>query len=148
MNIRECQREDLPRVFDLYLSLHETSVPSDRRVVDAVWEKIAGDPDHHLLVADDGNAVVGVITCVIIPNLTRGLRPYAFLENLVVRPDARGKGIGDSLLSAAKALCEEAGCYKMMLMTGVKANAWYDFYRRNGFNSEDKTAFVQWLRKD
>lgn len=36
-------------------------------------------------------------------------------------------------------------CYKMMLLTGAKSESTLDFYRNAGYNSEDKTAFAQWL---
>ncbi len=33
----------------------------------------------------------------------------------------------------------------MMLLTGSKEDATLKFYRNAGYNSSDKTAFVQWL---
>jgi hypothetical protein len=34
---------------------------------------------------------------------------------------------------------------KLMLLTGSKNENTLNFYRRAGYNSEDKTAFIQWL---
>ena len=34
---------------------------------------------------------------------------------------------------------------KVMLLTGHRDDATLNFYRGAGFNSEDKTAFIQWL---
>ena len=45
---------------------------------------------------------------------------------------------------AKKKACE-SGCYKIMLMTGSKEESTLNFYRRAGYNSEDKTAFITWL---
>lgn len=83
--------------------------------------------------------------CVIIPNLTRGVRPYAFVENVVTRADARGHGYATACLNHAKALAQQAGCYKMMLLTGSHDPKTLDFYRHAGYSSTDKTAFIQWL---
>ena len=33
----------------------------------------------------------------------------------------------------------------MMLLTGSKKKSTLDFYRKAGYNSEDKTAFIQWV---
>ena len=42
-------------------------------------------------------------------------------------------------------LAKEEHCYKMMLLTGSKAESTLRFYRNAGYNSSDKTAFVQWI---
>ena len=46
-------------------------------------------------------------------------------------------------------LCKEIAikenCYKMMLLTGSKEISTLDFYRKAGYNSDDKTAFIQWI---
>ena len=81
--------------------------------------------------------------CVIIPNLTRNIRPYAFIENVVTHADYRGKGYATMCLNYAKELARKANCYKMMLLTGAKNDKTLDFYRKAGYNSDDKTAFIQ-----
>ena len=91
------------------------------------------------------STIVSSCVCVIIPNLTRGVRPYAFVENVVTRADARGHGYATACLNHAKALAQQAGCYKMMLLTGSHDPKTLDFYRHAGYSSTDKTAFIQWL---
>ena len=83
--------------------------------------------------------------CVIIPNLTRNVRPYAFLENIVTHKDYRGQGLASECLEYAKQIAKDCNCYKMMLMTGSRKKETLDFYKRCGYNSTDKTAFIQWL---
>lgn len=41
-------------------------------------------------------------------------------------------------------LCKR-DCYKMMLLMGSKKESTLNFYRKAGYNSEDKTAFIQWI---
>ncbi len=41
--------------------------------------------------------------------------------------------------------CQKENCYKMMLLTGFKKESTLDFYRKTGYNSEDKTIFIQWI---
>ena len=82
---------------------------------------------------------------MIIPNLTRGARPYAFIENVVTHGACRGRGYATECLRAARQIAEENGCYKMMLLTGSKEQKTLDFYRNAGYNSQDKTAFIQWI---
>ena len=82
---------------------------------------------------------------MIIANLTRNIRPYAFIVNVVSHADYRGKGYATACLNYAKELATKANCYKMMLLTGSKSESTLNFYKRAGYNSTDKTAFIQWL---
>lgn len=39
-------------------------------------------------------------------------------------------------------------CYKMMLLTGSKKTETLRFFEKAGYNSSDKTAFIQWLEME
>ena len=82
---------------------------------------------------------------MIIPNLTRNVRPYAFIENVVTHEEYRGKGFAGECLEFARQIAEKENCYKMMLLTGSKKPKTLRFYEKCGYNSSDKTAFIQWL---
>ena len=143
--VREAVYADLEGLLELYLHLHETRVPEDSGALRDAWRQIMSDENHHILVDDEGGLLVASCVCVIIPNLTRGVRPYAFVENVVTRADYRRQGRATACLERAKEIASRAGCYKMMLMTGSKSAETQGFYRKCGYNSADKTAFVQWL---
>lgn len=109
------------------------------------WDSIINDTKHHLIVCEvDGRIVVSCV-CVIIPNLTRNVRPYAFVENVVTHGEYRKKGYVTACLDFAKRIAEENNCYKMMLLTGSKEENTLNFYRNVGYNSLDKTAFILWM---
>lgn len=109
------------------------------------WLQIIQDPNHHLIVNEADGKIVSSCVCVIIPNLTRNVRPYAFIENVVTREDYRGKGYAAECLEFAREIAEKENCYKMMLLTGSKKPETLQFYEKCGYNSSDKTAFIQWL---
>ena len=44
-----------------------------------------------------------------------------------------------------KEIAVKENCYKMMLLTGAKDESTLNFYKKAGYNSTDKTAFIQWL---
>ncbi len=129
----------------LYLYLHEKEIPEFSQHLSETWETIMADKNHHIIINEIDGAIVSSCVCVIIPNLTRGVRPYAFIENVVTHGDYRGKGYATECLNYAKEIAEKANCYKMMLLTGSKKEATLEFYKNAGYNSTDKTAFVQWL---
>ena len=48
--IREAEKEDLKELLQLYLFLHETSIPEDSEQLRKTWEDIMSDENHHLIV--------------------------------------------------------------------------------------------------
>lgn len=143
--VREAEKEDLGALLNLYLFLHEDSIPEQNAHLEKTWDQIIGDANHHLIVNEIDGQIVSSCVCVIIPNLTRNIRPYAFIENVVTHVDHRGKGYASECLDYARQIAEKEECYKMMLLTGSKKPETMRFYERAGYNSSDKTAFIQWL---
>lgn len=143
--IREANKNDLNALLELYLYLHEDSIPNQDEHLENTWKQIMEDKNHHLIVNEVDGKIVSSCVCVIIPNLTRNVRPYAFVENVVTHADYRKKGYASECLDYAKAIAKKENCYKMMLLTGSKREETLRFYEKAGYNSKDKTAFIQWL---
>ena len=143
--IREIRREELQGLLALYTQLHHNPMPACTPELEALWEKILRDENHHIIVAEEEGKILSSCVCVIIPNLTRNVRPYAFIENVVTDSACRGKGYATECLNHAKQIAQAQGCYKLMLLTGSKSEKTLNFYRSAGYNSADKIAFIQWL---
>jgi GNAT superfamily N-acetyltransferase len=143
--VREILEKELNDLLELYLHLHETSVPETSEHLRNTWETIIQDKNHHIIVNVIDDKIVSSCVCVVIPNLTRNVRPYAFIENVVTHEGYRGKGYATQCLDYAKEIAEKENCYKMMLLTGSKKKSTIKFYERAGYNSSDKTAFIQWI---
>ncbi len=145
MSVREIVRDDLDALLELYTYLHDNPIPETSESLASLWESILADDKHHIIVAEYDGKIVSSCVCVIIPNLTHGQQPYALVENVVTHPEYRSRGIATACLDYAKDLAQENSCYKLMLMTGSKKESTLRFYERAGYNSKDKTAFIQWL---
>ena len=145
MTVREIKKNELYELLALYTHLHEHGIPENTEHLQKTWEVICHGENHHIIVCEADGKIVSSCVCVIIPNLTRNVRPYAVIENVVTHADHRGQGYATACLSCAKALAIDSGCYKMMLMTSAKSDSTLRFYQRAGYNSTDKTAFIQWL---
>ena len=143
--IREVEEKDLQEILELYLNLHDDSIPEPGEPLTNTWEQIISDPNHHLIVNEIDGKIVSSCVCVIIPNLTRNVRPYAFVENVVTHADYRGRGYASECLAYARDIARKENCYKMMLLTGSKRPETLRFYENAGYNKNDKTAFIQWL---
>ena len=143
--VREVVNGDLDALLNLYLFLHEDSIPEHDKHLEKTWGQILEDPNHHLIVNEIDGQIVSSCVCVIIPNLARSVRPYALVENVVTHADHRGKGYAGQCLAYAKKIAEQENCYKIMLLTGSKKPETLRFYENAGYNSNDKKAFIQWL---
>lgn len=143
--VREAVKKDLDELLHLYLFLHEKDIPEQSQHLQNVWNEIIGDKNHHIIVNVVDGEIVSSCVCVIIPNLTRNVRPYAFVENVVTHLECRGKGYATECLNYAREIAKNQNCYKMMLLTSSKEQKTLNFYENAGYNSADKTAFIQWL---
>jgi len=143
--VREAVKEDLDELLNLYLFLHEKNIPKKSEYLENTWKIIIEDISHHIVVKEINGKIVSSCVCVIIPNLTRNIRPYALIENVVTNEGYRGKGYATECLNYAKEIAIKNNCYKMMLLTGTKSENTLTFYKSAGYNSDDKIAFIQWL---
>lgn len=143
--IREARPDELNEILELYLNLHEDTIPEDSDNLRKTWAQIMDDPNHHLIVNEMDGKIVSSCVCVIIPNLTRGVRPYAFVENVVTHKDYRCRGLAGKCLDYAKQIAIRENCYKMMLLTGSKKPSTLRFYEKAGYDCTTKTAFYQKL---
>lgn len=148
LQIRRACAEDAEALRELYLR-HLTQVPPERPGTPEEWRerlaRFAARPDYFLLVGEEGDRVVSSVTLLLVENLTHGMRPYALVENVVTHRDFRGKGHASALLQEATRLAKEAGCYKMMLLTGSKRESTLRFYEQNGFLRGEKTGLLKRL---
>ena len=143
--IREITPSDLDGLLKLYTQLLENEIPDKTDDVLMLWNRIISNNDHHIIVAEEDGKIVSSCVCVIVPNLTHNQRPYALVENVVTDENYRSRGLATACLNYAKSIAQKENCYKIMLMTGSKKESTLNFYRRAGYNSSDKTAFIQWL---
>ena len=125
--------------------LHEKNIPENSEHLENTWKTIIEDINHHIVVKEINGKIVSSCVCVIVPNLTRNIRPYALIENVVTNKEYRGKGYATECLNYAKEIAIKNNCYKMMLLTGTKSENTLAFYKNAGYNSDAKIAFIQWL---
>lgn len=145
MIIREIAERDLDGLLRLYTELHNNPIPERTDDLLKLWHSILDDPRVHIIVADDDGVIASSCVVTIIPNLTQNQKPYALVENVVTAGTHRKMGLATACLEYAKDIAEQEGCYKLMLMTGVKEDHVMRLYENAGYNREDKIGFIRWL---
>jgi ribosomal protein S18 acetylase RimI-like enzyme len=91
---------------------------------------IVDSPATSLLVARDGEAVVGTLTLAVF-RIPTGVR--AWIEDVVVDEAARGRGVGEALTLEAVAVARAAGARSVELTSRPAREAANRLYRRLGF---------------
>lgn len=130
LSVRPAEAGDLETVARLLEGLHERpDVPADP----AIWSRMLAQEGREILVADLNGAVVGTADLLIVANLTHGARPWASVENVIVDPGHRGRGIGWILMDAIRERAEGNGCYKVQLSSRKDREAARRLYLACGF---------------
>lgn len=143
--IREITDNDFDGLMKLYMQLHDNPMPEKSSDILNLWNRIIGDENYHIIVAEKDGKIISSCVCVIIPNLTHNQRSYALIENVITDEAYRKKGFATQCLNYAKNIALKNDCYKIMLLTGSKKESTLHFYEQAGYNRNDKTAFIQWL---
>jgi GNAT superfamily N-acetyltransferase len=140
LKIRSAGRPDLTAVMDLYQHLSEGDERASLTVAEEIFERFLTYQGSAIIVGEVAGQLVASCTLVVVPNLTRGGKPYGLLENVVTHRDFRNHGFGGQLLHYASDAAWKADCYKVMLLTGSKKPETIRFYLGAGFE-QSKTGF-------
>jgi GNAT superfamily N-acetyltransferase len=142
MLIRLAQKEDYNQLLGLLKQLNPAD-PETAEVEYKVFEEIIESKYLDLIVAENEGNLLGSCYLNLVPNMTRGGRPYAVIENVITDSEHRSRGIGKALIKRALELAGKENCYKVMLMSGRKDQAVHAFYKKCGFDSDEKQAYIQ-----
>lgn len=97
------------------------------------FDEIAADPNHRLIVAELDGEVVGTLQISVLPGLARFGMKRAILENVHIRADQRGTGLGTRMVQWAIERCREAGCGMVQLTSNKVRKDAHRFYVKLGF---------------
>lgn len=100
--------------------------------------ELVGAPGTSVLVARDGESIVGTLTLVVF-RIPTGLR--AWIEDVVVDAEARGRGVGEALTRKAVELANEAGARTVDLTSRPSREAANRLYRRLGFEPRETNVY-------
>jgi GNAT superfamily N-acetyltransferase len=143
VEIRRLENGDLDDLLVLYSHLHASDEPPPERAsVESIWQKLLSDSSYRYYGGFVGDELVSSCTLTVVPNLTRGCRPYGLIENVVTHADHRRRGYGRAILQHALADAWESDCYKVMLLTGRLDEGTFRFYESAGFSRQGKQAFI------
>lgn len=140
MNIRRAALEDVNAIYELGKAVDEFAV-NDETVT--FWPedllRAAVQSKAALIFVAKDKEVVGFIIINYNPAFKKAL-----IENVYVRPDRRGQGIGDMLLGAAFKELAKKGCEYVATLVPPQAKGAISLYTKAGFSQGE--TFL-WLDK-
>lgn len=124
----------VPSFARLIPQLSRSAPPPDS----AILTEIISSASTKLLIAESGDDVLGSLTLVIF-RIPTGLR--AWIEDVVVDGEARGRGVGDALNRFALDLSAELGCRTVDLTSRPSREAANRLYQRLGFAPRETNVY-------
>ena len=97
------------------------------------FDLVDADPAHVLLVAVEGDDVVGTLQFSVLPGLARCGASRGQVEAVRVAAGARGRGLGAAMIGWAVAESRRRGCGLVQLSTDKSRTDARRFYERLGF---------------
>ncbi len=101
-------------------------------------QAIVADPAVTLLLARDGEQIVGTTTVIV---YTTPFWIKARLDEVVVDESARGKGVGAALVKASLDIAREKGAEVVELQSGVQREESNRLYPRMGFKLRETNVY-------
>lgn len=112
--------------------LGELGYPASPGAIPARLAALRAEPSTAALVADGGDAVIGVITVRASASIHDD-EPVGWITTLVVAADARAGGVGRLLVAAAEDWARERGCRRLSVTTALHRSGAHAFYERLGY---------------
>lgn len=135
MTIRAAEPADVPQIVALIRALaeYEKAAPGALALADErLRESLFGPrPDVEALVARNGAELAGYALFFHNFSSWRGKRGL-FLEDIFVKPELRGKGIGKALFLELQRIARERGCARMEWIVLDWNQTAIDFYKSQG----------------
>jgi ribosomal protein S18 acetylase RimI-like enzyme len=103
--------------------------------------RIIAAPSNTVLIARDptaGGRIVGTLTLVMFP-IPTALR--AWIEDVVVDSEARGRGVGEALTNSAVNIAKQRGAKTVDLTSRQSRKAAHRFYEKAGFHVRDTSVY-------
>lgn len=138
MIIEKLRQQDLGQTIALQQTIVPYSLDPEKAAI--LYERMQHQTDACVLVARENDDILGTVSGFCCQGLAGD---FLVIEDLIVREDLRGSGIGTALMSGIHAYGKAAGCiYSLLVSSGFRKQA-HHFYEKIGYTED-----VRGFRKD
>ncbi|GBE00461.1 putative acetyltransferase [bacterium BMS3Abin07] len=147
-SVRQARFEDIPDMCRLLeeLFLIEKDFMPDMEKQERGLSLLVNDKSGRSLVvvADNGIKIIGMCSVQLLFSTAEGGNT-GLVEDLVVRKDSRGRGIGKGLLAGICRWCKDHGISRLQLLRDVSNIKALTFYSKLGWKETDLTCMRRFL---
>ncbi|NCB32787.1 MAG: GNAT family N-acetyltransferase [Erysipelotrichia bacterium] len=134
MLIREAHNEDLKGILEIY---NQPDMDDGKTLstaqAEVIFKRISNYPNYKIFVTIDDEKIIGTFAVAIIDNLAHMGATSGLIEDVVVKTDWQGKGVGKQMMEYAIEYCKKYECYKVVLSSNLKREKAHLFYESLGF---------------
>ncbi|MDP4090326.1 MAG: GNAT family N-acetyltransferase [Bacillota bacterium] len=134
MVIEKIKIDDIPDLLQLYTELTPYKIPIEDSI--RIYEEILRDNQYLILVAKDVDKIVGSILAVSCKCLSCGGDNFLVLEDVIVKEELRGKGIGKMLMKKIDEFAVANHCLYAIVVSSAHRKGAHKFYESVGFTDE------------
>ena len=139
---RLARASDLPSLLSLFAASEVSAAAQPQERAELIWQETLARHSVYVFVADDRDRIAATCMLVTAPNLLRGGKRHAFLENVVSHPELRGLGYGKAVVQAALAHAWATDCHHVLMQSGRTDPRVQAFYEGLGFEPGLRVAYV------
>ena len=132
MEIIELTESNINKYLDDCLELQSYLVKAGEPILAEQFKATAGNQQTYFIgVVDEGKLVgMGVINLIVHP-----VRTNSYVDNIVVHPDTRGKGLFSLIMNDLETKSKEWGCSRIYL--SCSREAVQGMYEKRGYQEKD-----------
>ena len=136
-SIRIADINDIPQLCTLLhiLFSQELEFSPNKKLQSEGLSEIINRPEvGDIVIATEGSRIIGMVNILYTISTALG-GVVAILEDMLVSPNERGKGIGSKMLTYSLELAISKGCQRITLLTDDDNETAHRFYEKHGFSS-------------
>jgi len=142
-SIRIADINDIPQLCTLLhiLFSQELEFSPNKKLQSEGLSEIINRPEvGDIVIATEGSRIIGMVNILYTISTALG-GVVAILEDMLVSPNERGKGIGSKMLTYSLELAISKGCQRITLLTDDDNETAHRFYEKHGFNRSSMTVY-------
>jgi aminoglycoside 6'-N-acetyltransferase I len=141
-HIQKCDAKMIPQWVALRIALWPDEEP---QIMAREAPGMLGQPDLLVLVAREGEAVVGFAEAAIRRDHVNGCEtsPVAFVEGIFVRPDYRGRGVARALIAAVTDWAKAKGLRELASDALLDNAASHAMHQALGFTETERVVYFR-----